>query len=174
MEEQQQLTKKQVWDVLQFADGLNNSYKNSIGLYTPDLLSKNLERLTSNPIGADYDSIVKALKDTPNSSELLSSFSQYMNYFDRIFSQTVDYFANILSFDLRWDCINAFGTDYSSKEYKEDEKEIPSRFILTGSGWGHGVGLCQIGAAVMGEQGYKYKEILSHYYPGSAIEQQYK
>ena len=41
------------------------------------------------------------------------------------------------------------------KEYKEDEKEIPSRFILTGSGWGHGVGLCQIGAAVMGEQGYK-------------------
>lgn len=60
------------------------------------------------------------------------------------------------------------------KEYKEDEKEIPSRFILTGSDWGHGVGLCQIGAAVMGEQGYKYKEILSHYYPGSAIEQQYK
>ena len=60
------------------------------------------------------------------------------------------------------------------KEYKEDEKEIPSRFILTGSGWGHGVGLCQTGAAVMGEQGYKYKEILSHYYPGSAIEQQYK
>ena len=60
------------------------------------------------------------------------------------------------------------------KEYKEDEKEIPSRFILTGSGWGQGVGLCQIGAAVMGEQGYKYKEILSHYYPGSAIEQQYK
>ncbi len=60
------------------------------------------------------------------------------------------------------------------KEYKEDEKEIPSRFILTGSGWGHGVRLCQIGAAVMGEQGYKYKEILSHYYPGSAIEQQYK
>ena len=60
------------------------------------------------------------------------------------------------------------------KEYKEDEKEIPSRFILTGSVWGHGVGLCQIGAAVMGEQGYKYKEILSHYYPGSAIEQQYK
>ena len=60
------------------------------------------------------------------------------------------------------------------KEYKEDEKEIPSRFILTGSGWGHGVGLCQIGAAVMGEQGYAYDEILLHYYIGAAIEQQYK
>jgi len=60
------------------------------------------------------------------------------------------------------------------KEYKEEEQEIPSRFILTGAGWGHGVGLCQIGAAVMGEQGYKYEEILSHYYPSSMIERQYK
>lgn len=61
------------------------------------------------------------------------------------------------------------------REYKEEEeKKIPSRFILTGAGWGHGVGLCQIGAAVMGEQGYKYEEILSHYYPGSMIERQYK
>ena len=60
------------------------------------------------------------------------------------------------------------------REYKEEELKIPSRFILTGAGWGHGVGLCQIGAAVMGEQGYKYEEILSHYYPGSTIERQYK
>ena len=60
------------------------------------------------------------------------------------------------------------------KEYKEDEEDIPSRFTLTGAGWGHGVGLCQIGAAVMGEQGYKYEEILSHYYPGSILEKQYK
>ena len=60
------------------------------------------------------------------------------------------------------------------RECKEEEQEIPPRFILTGAGWGHGVGLCQIGAAVMGEQGYKYEEILSHYYPGSTIERQYK
>lgn len=60
------------------------------------------------------------------------------------------------------------------KEYKEDGNGIPSRFVLTGAGWGHGVGLCQIGAAVMGEQGYEYKKILSHYYPGSTLEQPYK
>lgn len=60
------------------------------------------------------------------------------------------------------------------KEYKEDGNGIPSRFVLTGAGWGHGVGLCQIGAAVMGEQGYEYKKILSHYYPGSTLEQSYK
>lgn len=59
------------------------------------------------------------------------------------------------------------------KEYPEKDSDIPSRFILTGAGWGHGVGLCQIGAAVMGEQGYNYQEILSHYYPGSNLEKQY-
>lgn len=66
------------------------------------------------------------------------------------------------------------------KEYNETvndkaikNEKIPSRFIITGAGWGHGVGLCQIGAAMMGEQGYNYKEILSHYYPGSALEKQY-
>lgn len=73
---------------------------------------------------------------------------------------------------------SAFVVDKEYKEedrkYKEEEQKIPSRFILTGAGWGHGVGLCQIGAAVMGEQGYKYEEILSHYYPGSMIERQYK
>ena len=50
---------------------------------------------------------------------------------------------------------------------------IPGRFILTGAGWGHGAGLCQIGAAVMGEQGYKYDEILLHYYIGASIDQLY-
>ena len=40
--------------------------------------------------------------------------------------------------------------------------DVPGRFILTGAGWGHGVGLCQIGAAVMGEQGYPYDNILLH------------
>ena len=42
--------------------------------------------------------------------------------------------------------------------------------VLHGKGWGHGVGLCQIGAAVMASQGYTYQQILSHYYPGTSIE----
>ena len=46
-------------------------------------------------------------------------------------------------------------------------------FILHGRGWGHGVGLCQIGAAVMGAQGYDYKEILHHYYPEAALVEWY-
>lgn len=50
---------------------------------------------------------------------------------------------------------------------------IPSRFVLHGAGWGHGVGLCQIGAAMMGEKGYKYDEILLHYYRGAEIKKIY-
>ena len=50
---------------------------------------------------------------------------------------------------------------------------IPQTIILHGKGWGHGVGMCQIGAAVMGHQGYSYQDILAHYYPGAEIHQLY-
>ena len=54
---------------------------------------------------------------------------------------------------------------------KETSAEgLPIRFTLTGAGWGHGVGLCQIGAAVMGAKGYTYDAILTHYFPGSTVE----
>ena len=54
----------------------------------------------------------------------------------------------------------------------EVEKEGDT-FVLHGSGWGHGVGLCQIGAAVMGAKGYKYDEILHHYYPNAELSEWY-
>ena len=44
-----------------------------------------------------------------------------------------------------------------------------ARIRLEGRGWGHGVGLCQIGAAVMATQGYTYRQILQHYYPGTTL-----
>ena len=50
---------------------------------------------------------------------------------------------------------------------------IPLSFKLTGAGWGHGVGLCQIGAAVMGDKGYSYREILTHYFRGATLEKRY-
>ncbi|MDR1403608.1 MAG: SpoIID/LytB domain-containing protein [Tannerellaceae bacterium] len=52
-------------------------------------------------------------------------------------------------------------------------RSIPGRFVFTGAGWGHGVGLCQIGAAVMGAQGYDYKQILAHYFPHTSLEKRY-
>ena len=46
-------------------------------------------------------------------------------------------------------------------------------FVLRGKGWGHGVGLCQIGAAVMGAKGYGYDEILKHYFPKAELKKLY-
>ena len=64
---------------------------------------------------------------------------------------------------------SAFEVEY--KRFGETVKATDDwdMLILQGKGWGHGVGLCQIGAAVMASQGYTYKEILSHYYPGTEV-----
>lgn len=51
--------------------------------------------------------------------------------------------------------------------------KAPESFVLRGAGWGHGVGLCQIGAAVMSTKGYSYQEILAHYFPSSQLERIY-
>ena len=56
---------------------------------------------------------------------------------------------------------------------KENDEGIPQRFTLTGAGWGHGVGLCQIGAAMMAEKGQNHQAILQHYFPDTAIEKKY-
>ena len=65
-------------------------------------------------------------------------------------------------------CSSAFVVD------KGDVKDgVPQWFLLTGAGWGHGVGLCQVGAAVMGEKGYTHEEILLHYYKGASIRKFY-
>jgi SpoIID/LytB domain protein len=58
-------------------------------------------------------------------------------------------------------------------EYSDIRDEIPASFNLYGAGWGHGAGLCQIGAAVMGNAGYSYQEILNHYYKESQIVSRY-
>ena len=58
-------------------------------------------------------------------------------------------------------------------DHLEIEKDIPQKIVLTGAGWGHGVGLCQIGAAVMGDKGYGYVDILKHYFRGADIEKRY-
>ncbi len=50
---------------------------------------------------------------------------------------------------------------------------VPEKFVLTGAGWGHGVGLCQIGAGVMGDRGFTAEQILTHYFSGATIERLY-
>jgi SpoIID/LytB domain protein len=61
---------------------------------------------------------------------------------------------------------------YSSAFFVEKKiiiENVPQVFVLRGAGWGHGVGLCQIGAAVMSNKGYEFDEILNHYFPNAQI-----
>lgn len=58
-------------------------------------------------------------------------------------------------------------------KYDYDKEGYPRKFVLRGAGWGHGVGLCQIGAAVMGAKGYGYKEILLHYFTDAEVTARY-
>ena len=60
-------------------------------------------------------------------------------------------------------------SDSHLKSSAFDVEMTDEKVILHGSGWGHGVGLCQIGAAVMASEGYDYRQILEHYYPGTKI-----
>ena len=58
-------------------------------------------------------------------------------------------------------------------EKSGDIDGVPEKFLLRGAGWGHGVGLCQIGAAVMAEQGYQFDEILTHYFRNAKLKKIY-
>ncbi|MBM3325014.1 MAG: SpoIID/LytB domain-containing protein [Calditrichaeota bacterium] len=54
-------------------------------------------------------------------------------------------------------------------DIEQDEQGLPAEIMLTGAGWGHGAGMCQVGAAHMALQGKTYREILAHYYPGTSV-----
>ena len=56
---------------------------------------------------------------------------------------------------------------------EKNDRGIPQKFTFTGAGWGHGVGLCQIGAAMMAEKGFTYQQILEHYFPTTEISRNY-
>ncbi len=66
-----------------------------------------------------------------------------------------------------------YSSAFVVKRHNIDNNGIPSSFTLHGAGWGHGVGLCQIGAAVMGAKGYNYKQILNHYFIDACLEKLY-
>ncbi|MCF0181074.1 MAG: SpoIID/LytB domain-containing protein [Muribaculaceae bacterium] len=66
-----------------------------------------------------------------------------------------------------------YSSAFVVEKHDIDADGYPAKFVLRGAGWGHGVGLCQIGAAVMGAKGYDYQQILLHYFIGATIDKQY-
>ena len=66
-----------------------------------------------------------------------------------------------------------YSSAFVVEKHDKGDDGYPAKFVLRGAGWGHGAGLCQIGAAVMGAKGYDYKQILLHYFVGASIEKRY-
>ena len=125
------ISKNAVWDVMQFADALYKGYPwlYGGGVYTPDILNANLENLNNDIEVPTYDKMLKALSNAVGNEDTLRSFSEYMMYFDTLYEKIANYKANILSFDLNPVCINATGSDYKSKEYKEDKARM-NKFLF--------------------------------------------
>ena len=66
-------------------------------------------------------------------------------------------------------CLYSSWFDVKKSQITNHKSQISNQFTLVGHGWGHGAGLCQIGAAVMASEGYTYEEILQYYYPGTQL-----
>lgn len=118
------LTEQQAWDLREFASALNGAMYN---VYTPNLMNQNLLNLNTNPETPDYDNIIQALMQGLDSAEKIAAYQNWMEFSDMIFKRTMEYYANILSFDLTITAKpKAANTeaDYSSEYYKKDLKRV--------------------------------------------------
>lgn len=118
------LTEREAFSVLKFANAYNNGISGISGLYTPDLLNQSLKMLNNDAQIPDYDSVIDALISGMNAEERLKAYTEWMEWADMIFKRTIEYYANMLSFDLTITCKNAKVEDYNSKSYKRDEAVV--------------------------------------------------
>lgn len=119
------LSEQEAYDVIKFA---NNLYGyESFGVYTPWLSNENLINLNNNSrIPTNVESIIKALKDYKREANNLQAYSEFMEVFDMLYNRTVEYYTNLLSFDLQITCKNVKNPkeDYTSSRYLEDKARV--------------------------------------------------
>lgn len=116
------LTEQQAWDVKKFASALNDTI---MGFYTPDMLNQNLLNLTSSPNAPDYNEVIDSLMSGLSASEKLATYQSWLELGDMLFNRTLEYYANILSFDLIITTSNIRKPEeYQSPAYKKDLKKV--------------------------------------------------
>ena len=118
----EKLSEEQVYDVMKFSNALYGYLQN--GVWSPQTQNDALIHLNNNQKEATYQDVIDALSRSLSNAEDIQGYSEFMNVFDTIYSKTLEYYSNILSFDLSWTCINAHGKDYQSEEYKADERRM--------------------------------------------------
>lgn len=113
-------------DVISMAGQMYNNYGNYFGVYTPSLMNQNLNSLNNNPIVPTKDSLNNALLNYKFQSSDLRAFTEFAEAWDMLFERTLNYYANMLSYDLQISCTNAYlgKSDYNSKEYQEDKRRV--------------------------------------------------
>lgn len=124
MAEQEQLTQEDVMEIIKFASNIYSQYP--FGYYTPDMSEQILQNLNNNPLVPTNDKAKQALVDYKNKQDELRAYSEFMEVYDRLYGRVLEYYANMLSFDLNFSCKNAYSpdTDYVSQEYKDDIRRI--------------------------------------------------
>ncbi len=124
---EQQLTKNQVQELVDFAAGL--AYGEMYGAWSPWQSNSLLQNLNNDAKEATSKAIRKALSDYRNNAETIHGYMDYMSFFSMLFAKTVKNYANALSFDLQYVCVNAEESDYASKAYLDDKRRIDD-FLL--------------------------------------------
>jgi len=120
--QQEQLTEEQVFDVLQFAKEMYNTYP---GVYSPDLMNARLKDINMNPLQGTSTQIDEALKNPKNSETQLRGFSEFFDMTDMLYKRSTLYLANLPSWDLSWVFTNvAKSSDYNSPAFKKDERAL--------------------------------------------------
>lgn len=114
------LTSSQAWDVVKFAQALNNGLYGVSGLFTPSMLNQNLVGLNNDPKTPDYDSVVQSLLNGLSDVDKIRAYQEWMEFGDMIFERTLEYYANMLSFDLTITCTTVDKEGYNSSKYKND------------------------------------------------------
>lgn len=124
LDEVTKLSEKELMEVLTFANAIYNS--NPFGYFTPNTSNSILKDLNNNPLAPTIERVNQALADYKNNEQVLQSYSEFMSVYDIIYRRFIEYYANLLSFQLDISCTNAYSpnTDYKSKEYKEDLRRV--------------------------------------------------
>lgn len=126
LEEKEFLTLDELDDIVKFSQGL--MYAGNY--YTPFASNMNLQELTTVKNLPKYEDIKKALADFKSTPEKLAEYTDFASVFDMLFKRTLYSYANALSYDMHYTCINAYTEEeYNSKEYIADKKKI-EEFLL--------------------------------------------
>ena len=123
-ENKEMLSQKEVMEVVQMAQQIYNTQ--GFGYFTPYMSNQNQIDLNNNPLIPTADKMDRALTNYTTMGDELKAYTEFAYTTDMLLNRTARYYANLLAFDLRISCSNAYNpkVDYKSKEYIDDLNRV--------------------------------------------------